>query len=59
MKPSHWLEQLLAGEAEERGAKPLTPERVKVRARALQVASYLAWHIYDQAKAARLAIAEP
>ena len=51
-----WLEQQLAGEAEERGAKPLTPERVKCRARALQVASYLAWHIFDQAEAARLAI---
>jgi predicted ATPase/class 3 adenylate cyclase len=51
-----WLEQLLAGEAEERGAKLLTPERVQVRARALQVTSYLAWHIYDQAKTARLAI---
>jgi predicted ATPase/class 3 adenylate cyclase len=51
-----WLDQLLAGEEEERGGMPISPERAPIRARALQVESYLAWHIYDQAKAARLAI---
>jgi predicted ATPase/TolA-binding protein len=50
-----WLELLLAGEAEARGVEFLTPKRVKCRARALQVASWLAWHISEQPKAARLA----
>jgi predicted ATPase/class 3 adenylate cyclase len=51
-----WLDQLLAGEEEERGGMPISPERAPIRARALQVESYLVWHIFDQAKAARLAI---
>jgi len=44
-----WLELLLAGEAEARGSKSL-PRANSGSCRALQVASYLAWHILIKPK---------
>jgi predicted ATPase/DNA-binding SARP family transcriptional activator len=49
-----WLELLLAGELEERGSKPLTPERIKCRAKALLVAAFLAYIIGELAKTGKL-----
>jgi predicted ATPase/class 3 adenylate cyclase len=49
-----WLELLLAGEAEERGDRPLTPERTRCRARALYVAAYSANLVGEPTKSARL-----
>jgi predicted ATPase/class 3 adenylate cyclase len=46
-----WLELLLAGEEEERGSKPFTPERTRCRAKALYVAAYSANQIYEFSKA--------
>jgi predicted ATPase/class 3 adenylate cyclase/Flp pilus assembly protein TadD len=48
-----WLELLLTGEAEERGSKPITPERTRCRAKALYVAAYSANQIYEISKACR------
>ena len=47
-----WLELLLAGEKEERGAKPLTVERTRQRAKALQVAAWAAFNALGDAEAA-------
>ena len=49
-----WLELLLAGEAEERGVRPLTPERTRCRARALLVTSFISFWIGEERKAGKL-----
>jgi len=49
-----WLELLLAGEVEERGSRPLTPERTRCRARALNHAAFLAGEKGEGNKGARL-----
>jgi predicted ATPase/DNA-binding SARP family transcriptional activator len=47
-----WLELLLNGEKEERGEKPLTMERTKQRAKALQVAAWAAFNVVGDAEGA-------
>jgi predicted ATPase/DNA-binding SARP family transcriptional activator len=47
-----WLELLLNGEKEERGEKPLTLERTKQRAKALQVAAWAAFNVVGDAEGA-------
>ena len=49
-----WLELLLAGEVEERGTRPLTPERTRRRAKALQVISPLVFLSNEHTKAGKL-----
>jgi predicted ATPase/DNA-binding SARP family transcriptional activator len=49
-----WLELLLAGEVEERGTRPLTPERTRRRAKALQVISVLVYLSNEHTKAGKL-----
>jgi predicted ATPase len=49
----HWLEMLLAGEMEERGLRPLTPERTRCRAKALGVAAWSAVLIDEKTKAGK------
>jgi predicted ATPase/DNA-binding SARP family transcriptional activator/Tfp pilus assembly protein PilF len=50
----HWLELLLAGELDERGDRPLTPERIQCRAKALYVTAWLALMIDEITKASKL-----
>jgi predicted ATPase/tRNA A-37 threonylcarbamoyl transferase component Bud32 len=52
---TYWLEQLLSGEAEERGSRPFTTERIQQRAKALQVASWLAACSWEPQKARNFA----
>jgi predicted ATPase/DNA-binding SARP family transcriptional activator len=49
-----WLELLLAGEAEQRGAMPLTPERTKLRAEALLLAAASAAYAHEDTKSNKL-----